>query len=133
MNPKKFKNILEEIIKDIDCDKQLVSDVMDFYWTNVRKSIVTVAHPRINIESLGAFRVKSTILQKTITKYKVTMHGFKNPDFAKYPRYQSLKDRLEILEKAAVQLKSEIDRHRHLKTTRYADTIRGLEEEGQDT
>ena len=133
MNPKKFKHILDEITQDIDCDKQLVSDVMDFYWANVRKSILNVAYPRINIESFGAFKLKPKVLQKTITKYKVTMRGFKNPDFSKYLRYQNLKDRLEILERAADQLKGEVDRYKQLKLDRYGNTIGSVEKEGKDS
>lgn len=133
MNPKKFKNILEEISQDVDCDKQLIGDVMDFYWSNVRKSILTVAYPRINIESLGMFRLKPKVLQKTILKYKISMAGFKNPDFSKYLRYQNLKDRLEILERAAQQLKVETDRYKQLKTNRYGNISRSMEEEGKDS
>ena len=133
MNPKKFKNILDEITQDIDCDKQLISDVMDFYWVNVRKSMLNVTYPRINIESFGSFKLKPKVLQKIITKYKVTMRGFKNPDFSKYPRYQNLKDRLEILERAANQLKGEVDRYKQLKLDRYGNITRSVEEEGKDS
>lgn len=133
MNPKKFKNILEEIAKDIECDKQMMSDVMDFYWYNVRKSITTITYPRINIESLGAFRLKPKVLDKTIVKYKVAMAGFKNPDFSKYLRYQNLKDRLEILQRAAADLKVEMDRYKQLKTNRYGNISRSMEEEGKDS
>jgi hypothetical protein len=133
LNPKKFKNILDEITKDIDCDKQLVLDVMDFYWSSVRKSIITVDYPRITIESLGTFRLKPRVLQKTMLKYKIAMAGFKNPDFSKYLRYQNLKSRLEILERAAEQLKDEADRYKQLKTNRYGNIPRSMEEKGKDS
>jgi len=133
LNPKKFKHILEEIAKEVDCDKQLMSDVMDFYWSNVRKSMLTIAYPRINIESLGMFKLKPRVLDKTILKYKISMAGFKNPDFSKYLRYQNLKDRLEILERAAEQLKAEKDRHTKIKTDRYGNINRSVEEEGKDS
>jgi hypothetical protein len=61
------------------------------------------------------------------------MLGFKNPDFSKYLRYQNLKDRLEILERAAEQVKSEVDRRKKLKTDRYGNINRSLEEKGKDS
>lgn len=130
MNPKKFKNILDEITKEIDCDKELISSVVDFYWESVRKSVHNVTYPRINIESFGSFKLKPKVLQKTISKYKITMLGFKNPEFSKYVRYQALKDRVEILERASEQIKIEVSRYKQLKLDRYANIIRSMEEKG---
>lgn len=132
MNPKKFKNILDEIAKEVDYNKELISTVVDFYWENVRKSVNNVVHPRINIESFGSFKLKPKVLQKTISKYKITMLGFKNPEFSKYVRYQALKDRLEILERASEQIKVEFDRYKQIKRDRYANIFRSMEEKREN-
>ena len=87
MNPKKFKDIVLETSEELDFDKQLVSEVLDFYWASVRKSIGNITYPRINIDGLGIFRIKPTILEKVILKYNITMGGFKSPNFQAYPSY----------------------------------------------
>lgn len=130
MNPKKFKELISEISEEGDYDKQLVSEVLDFYWSNVRKSISSVAYPRINVEGLGVFRIKPTILKKTIENYKITMGGFKSPNFQAYPRYQALKDRLDILEKASEELKIEYDRLQQIKTSKNGNVSGSMEKEG---
>lgn len=130
MNPKKFKDIVSDIVQETDYDKQLVTEVLDFYWSNVRKAISTVAHPRVNIEGLGVFRVKPRVLDKTIDTYKITMAGFKSPNFQAYPRYQALKERLEALQRAAEILESEYQRLQQIKTDKNGNIPRGLEEKG---
>ncbi|NBP00928.1 MAG: hypothetical protein EBU90_12485 [Proteobacteria bacterium] len=130
MNPKKFKELIGEISEEGNYDKQLVSEVLDFYWSNVRKSISSVAYPRINVEGLGVFRIKPTILKKTIESYKTTMGGFKSPNFQAYPRYQALKDRLDILEKASEELKIEYDRLQQIKTSKNGNVSGSMEKKG---
>jgi hypothetical protein len=130
LNPKKFKEIINEVAEQGNYDKQLVSEVLDFYWNNVRKCISSVAYPRINVDGLGVFRVKPRILEKTIDTYKVTMAGFKNPNFQAYPRYQALKNRLDILQKAAEELKAEYDRLQQIKVNKNGNISGGMEKEG---
>lgn len=130
MNPKKFKDIVLETSEELDFDKQLVSEVLDFYWASVRKSIGNITHPRINIDGLGIFRIKPTILEKVILKYNITMGGFKSPNFQAYPRYQALKQRSETLEKAKEVLRSEYDRLQEIKKQKNENISRGMEGEG---
>ena len=130
MNPKKFKDIVLETSEELDFDKQLVSEVLDFYWASVRKSIGNITHPRINIDGLGIFRIKPTILEKVILKYNITMGGFKSPNFQAYPRYQALKQRSETLEKAKEVLRSEYDRLQEIKKQKNENISRGMEGKG---
>ena len=130
MNPKKFKDIVLESSEELNLDKQLVSEVLDFYWLNVRKSIGSIAHPRINIDGLGIFRIKPTILEKVILKYNITMAGFKSPNFQAYPRYQALKERSETLQKAKEILKAEYDRLQEIKKQKNENISRGMERKG---
>ena len=130
MNPKKFKDIVLESSEELNLDKQLVFEVLDFYWLNVRKSIGSIAHPRINIDGLGIFRIKPTILEKVILKYNITMAGFKNPNFQAYPRYQALKERSETLQKAKEILKAEYDRLQEIKKQKNENISRGMERKG---
>jgi hypothetical protein len=130
LNPKKFKDIVLESSEELNLDKQLVSEVLDFYWLNVRKSIGSIAHPRINIDGLGIFRIKPTILEKVILKYNITMAGFKSPNFQAYPRYQALKERSETLQKAKEILKAEYDRLQEIKKQKNENISRGMERKG---
>ena len=133
MNPKKHKNLLKNLHEDLGLDQDLVELAMDFYWSNVRKTIISVAYPRINIENLGIFEVKLKTLQKTIFKYENSLQKLANANFAEYPRYENMKKRLDILENTREVILTERQRKKQIKTDRYGNTTRSLEEEGKDS
>lgn len=58
MRPKKAKEFIPEVAKETNHSEQLVTDVINFYWSEVRKSMSTLAHNRIHITNLGDFVVK---------------------------------------------------------------------------
>lgn len=133
MNPKKHKNLLKDLHEDLGLDQDFVNAVMDFYWSSVRKTIITVAYPRINIENLGIFEVKLKTLQKTMFKYENSLQKLANANFAEYPRYENMRKRLDILEGAREIILTEKQRKKQIKTDRYGNITRGLEEEGKDS
>lgn len=130
MNPKKSKVILKDLYSELDLEESLVNDVIDFYWTNVRKSITSVSYCRINIENIGVFQVRKKTLLSAIQKYEALINKFNKPNFSNYPRYQALSDRLVVLEKTKKQLEEEDVRRKKIKSEKYGNTIGGLEEKG---
>jgi nucleoid DNA-binding protein len=133
LNPKKHKNLLKDLHEDLGLDQDLVELAMDFYWSSVRKTIISVAYPKINIENLGIFEVKLKTLQKTIFKYENSLQKLANANFAEYPRYENMKKRLDILENTREVILTERQRKKQIKTDRYDNTTRSLEEEGKDS
>jgi len=130
LNPKKSKVILKDLYSELDLEESLVNDVIDFYWTNVRKSITSVSYCRINIENIGVFQVRKKTLLSAIQKYEALINKFNKPNFSNYPRYQALSDRLVVLEKTKKQLEEEDVRRKKIKSEKYGNTIGGLEEKG---
>ncbi len=133
MNPKKAKTVLKDLHYELDLEENLVNDILDFYWQHVRKTIVTAAHPRINIENLGIFQVKYKSLDKTITKYDNAINKLGTENFNKYTKYDNMKSRLEILLKLKEEMQVEKGRKYQIKSNKYGDTTRGLEEKGKDS
>lgn len=133
MNPKKPKVLLENLYLDLDLDKNLVTDIIDFYWLNVRKSITQVTYPRIGIENLGSFELKIKSLQNTIDKYQNALDKTDVSNFRKYSKYISIKNRLEVLENSKILIEEEKQRKKQIKNNRYGDNTRGLEEERKDS
>ncbi len=130
MNPKKSKVILKDLYSELDLEESLVNDVIDFYWTNVRKSITSVSYCRINIENIGVFQVRKKTLLSAIQKYEALISKFNKPNFSNYPRYQALSDRLVVLEKTKKQLEEEDVRRKKIKSEKYGNTTGSLEEKG---
>ena len=133
MNPKKAKTALKDLHYELDLEENLVNDILDFYWQHVRKTIVTAAHPRINIENLGVFQVKYKSLDKTITKYDNAITKLGTENFNKYTKYDNMRSRLDILLKLKEEMQVEKGRKYQIKSNKYGDTTRGLEEKGKDS
>lgn len=133
MNPKKIKPFLKSVSEDLDLDQNLVADVYDFYWSNVRKSLTTVPYPRINIENLGVFEVKLKTLDLTIQKYKAYLNKLDAANFSKYPKYENAKKRLDVLEATKEILLEERERKKQIKSSRNGDTTGSMEEQREDS
>ena len=133
MNPKKPKTLLENLHLDLDLDKSLVLDIVDFYWLNVRKSITQISYPRIGIENLGSFELKIKSLQNTIDKYQNALDKTDTSNFRKYSKYMAIKNRIEVLENSKSVILEEKQRKQQIKINRYGNTPGSLEEERKDS
>ena len=133
MNPKKAKTVFKDLHHDLDLEENLVNDILDFYWLHVRKAIVSATYPRINIENLGIFQVKYKALSKTIDKYENAINKLGTENFNKYVKYDNMKSRLDVLLKLRDAMAAEKQRKYDIKSNRYGNTTRGMEEKGKDS
>jgi len=58
LRPKKAKELIPEVAKDLDLSEQMIKDIIDFYWQEVRKSLSSLKHSRVHITNLGDFTIK---------------------------------------------------------------------------
>ena len=58
MKPKKAKEFIPELATKLNLSENLVEDIIDFYWQDVRKSLSSLKHSRIHLTNLGDFTVK---------------------------------------------------------------------------
>jgi len=133
LNPKKAKTVVKDLHYELDLEESLVADVLDFYWQHVRKCITSASHPRINIENLGIFQVKQKSLDNTITKYENAINKLGTENFTKYTKYDNMKSRLDVLQNLKEQMLAEKQRRYEIKSNKYGDNTRGLEEKGKDS
>jgi len=59
MNPKKAKELIPYVAKKLSVSEVLITDVVSFYWEEVRKSLSNLKHSRIHITNLGDFIIKN--------------------------------------------------------------------------
>lgn len=118
MNPKKINNKLPEIAKDLELSEELVEDVFDFFWSDVRKTIGSAEHHRVNIESFGLFHVRRRALRRNIYNYEKILEGTDSTKFSKYPKYLYVSERLEKLKKLYQALEDEIEDSKTFKKNR---------------
>lgn len=58
MRPKKAKEFIPEVAKQLSLSQDLVEDVINYYWQEIRKSLSALKHSRIHLTNLGDFTVK---------------------------------------------------------------------------
>jgi len=58
LKPKKAKYFIPEVATLLCLPEDLVKDVLDYYWRDIRKNLSVLSHNRIHLENLGDFTVK---------------------------------------------------------------------------
>ena len=64
MKPKNHKSFFEEVAKEIGVHKDVVDDIVTFYYNKVRKNLSNLTDTHINIASLGTFILRKKRLEK---------------------------------------------------------------------
>lgn len=58
MRPKKAKEFIPAIANKLNLSSNLIEDVINYYWQEVRKSLSGLKHNRIHVTNLGDFVTK---------------------------------------------------------------------------
>lgn len=67
MRPKKAKLFIPEVATKLSLPESLVEDLVDYYWSEIRKNLSTLSHQRIHLTNLGDFVVKHWKVDEKIT------------------------------------------------------------------
>lgn len=66
MRPKKTKELIPQLAKELQLSEQEIKSVMDLYWDQVRKTLSSLEHNRIFLRGLGVFYIKPWALEKKL-------------------------------------------------------------------
>lgn len=128
MNPKKCSLIYNEVSEDLDISKNLVEDLTEFYYKNVRTLMSGLYHPRINITGLGIFKAKGFAVEKTIPRLKKYLVDHDTSTFAAYYNKKMLEEKVDLLENLHKQIEKEKERKEEfLKNKQNAKSKKDLE------
>ena len=58
MHPKKAKEFIPEIAQELSIQEEIVKDVINTYWSEIRKTLSGVQHSRVHVTNLGDFVTK---------------------------------------------------------------------------
>ena len=111
MNPLKPKDFIKPTAESLELSESIVGDVIDFYWSNVRKALSDIEGPSITVTNLGTFKVrynKISLLEKKYQHYldnseeismeKMTFnkHALQKLSKMKLERLKAVKEELEV-------------------------------------
>ena len=116
MIPKKSKKVIEQVSEDLDLPENVVDDIISFYYKEVRKTLSSLEHIKINIDGLGHFVIKQRSVEKMTRKFEAIMNKYDTETFANYHNRKSAELKLEKLKHA----KNEIDKY-HLEKKNFRD------------
>ncbi len=110
MFPKNSKHYIVPTAEELEKDTQLVEDVVSFYYSTLRKSLVDMVGINIQVENLGQFRVKKMDVSKVVEKYKKHLSMITKDTFSQMQLRKEIELKLEKAEKLSQII--EIERER---------------------
>jgi nucleoid DNA-binding protein len=107
MNPKKVKVLHNIVSEDLNIKTELVEDLIEFYYKEVRGLLSNLESPRINIDGLGQFVVKSGVVIKSTEYITKIIDSHDTSTFKAYHNLKGIEQKLDLLNKLTVKIKQE--------------------------
>lgn len=100
MKPTKGRTLIKKTADDLGVSESLTQDVVDFYYSTVRKKIEAMKNTTIFLHGLGTLRLSRVKLQRDITGLKKLLSSNEQEDFKKVIKYNFTKEQLIQKEEA---------------------------------
>lgn len=107
MLPKNSKHFIKPTADELDCSTELVDDAVSFFYSELRKNLINMTGPNIQIENLGSFKVKPNELPKLVAKYQKHLDVLKPETFNQMKLQKELQHKLEKVLNLQKQVNSE--------------------------
>ena len=110
MNPKKVKVLHNIVSEDLNIKPELVEDLIEFYYKEVRSLLSNLKSPRINIDGLGQFVVKPGVVIKSTEHITKIIDSHDTSTFKAYHNLKNIEQKLDLLNKLTVKIKQETNK-----------------------
>ena len=100
LKSKKAKSLVPKTAKDCNVSEELAMDVVNFYYTKLRKKMEALEDPYIGVPSLGIFKISKRKLQHSINKLTAIIKSDTQESFKMIKRFkisESLRDKQIVL------------------------------------
>jgi hypothetical protein len=104
MIPKKPIVIIKQVAEERDLPVSTVDDIVSFYYKEVRRSLSSLDHLRLDLQGLGNFVIKKKSVDRLAKKYGILMDRYDNQTFHNYHNRKSAESKLERLTKAKIRI-----------------------------
>ena len=134
MNPKKVKELYKITAEELNVKEDLVRDLTDMYWKEIRKSITDLKHPSIYAAGLGTFNAKSWKLAEIREKYEVRISYNNGSNYRKMAIKTVLENTVSQIKGLEEQLESNKLKKKSIKEKRNEKANNtDMEEQGSDS
>jgi nucleoid DNA-binding protein len=104
MIPKRSSLLYKEVAEELNIPAELVEDLVQSFYKNIRHGLTNLSHPRINVEGLGQFVARPGLVKKSIQRYKKALDSHDTSTFKAYYNKKMLEDKVECLENLSVKI-----------------------------
>lgn len=104
MIPYKSKNLYKEVAEELNVPINLVEDLIEQYYKEIKSNITGLKHLRVNVEGLGQFVIKENFVKKIIPRYKKALTNHDTSTFNAYHNKLMLEKKLIALENIEKQI-----------------------------
>lgn len=133
MRPKSHKLFIKPTADEIGCSDILVSDIVGFYYGELRKLLEDIECVSIKIEKLGTFKVKAKEVSRLRARLNVHLNALKDPESFNQMRIKKdLESKLEKVNRISDMIKEEYQRKKQIKQKRNEEDQRNLEKQKTD-
>jgi hypothetical protein len=119
MIPKKATKLYSQVSEDLDLDENLVETFLEFYYKEIRTLMSNLEYPRLNIDGLGHFVVKSYSVNRAIARYSRSLENHDTSTFGAYYNKKMMETRLDLLMKVEKKILEEEQRKLTFKKIKY--------------
>jgi len=107
MNPKKSSTLYKEVSEENNVSEMLVSDVVEYYYKELRLLLSGLKYPRINVEGLGQFVIKQKLAETYIEKLNKILPSHDVSTFKAYHNKKSMEEKLQLLNDVSLKIEEE--------------------------
>ena len=118
MNPKKSKELYKVTAEELNINEDLVKDLTDMYWNEIRKSITGLKHHLIYVAGIGTFNAKSWKLSEIREKYEKRISYNNGSNFRKMAIKAELEGTVAKIKILEEQITEATLRKKHIKDKR---------------
>ncbi len=108
MNPKNYKKFYDDIAKESEVHKDLVSDFVFFFYDRVRKNLSNLTNPKISLPNLGTFSIRTNKLKKSIKRQQDILGNLDKRKFEGYDKSVPVKAKLKNMKKVLKMIEQNI-------------------------
>ena len=136
MRPKKAKELIPVVAKQLSVPESLVEDLTAYYWQEVKRSLTSLADPQIHITNLGNFTIKHWKIDEKIESYERFEEMNKQKGLQQMTARFKTAERVYDLKKVKELVEAEKQRKEFIKlhktTENESKNISDMEEQGVD-
>jgi nucleoid DNA-binding protein len=108
LKPKNHKSFFGEVAEEIQVHKDVVEDIITFYYAKIRKNLSELKDTDINVSGLGTFSIRKRKLEKAIKRNKDILGNLEKMTYKGYDKYVPVKKKLKEMENALEILNKKI-------------------------